>query len=112
MKEILNIIANSETGSFLAVLKNCGPKISPGMLSFPMEGVSLALDFPQKKLINKRLFLILDHLVHEAGGRLYPAKDAHMSAIHFKRAYPRWAEVEKLRDPRILSKFWMRTALG
>lgn len=112
LKEILNIIAKSETGSFLAVLKNCGPKISPGMLSFPMEGVSLALDFPQKKLINKRLFLILDHLVHEAGGRLYPAKDAHMSAIHFKRAYPRWAEVEKLRDPRILSKFWMRTALG
>jgi hypothetical protein len=35
-----------------------------------------------------------------------------MSAIHFKRAYPRWVEVEKLRDPRMLSKFWMRTALG
>ena len=101
-------IARSGTGSFLAVLKQCGASISPGLLSFPLHGVSLALDFPQHDAINERLFLRLDALVHEAGGRLYPAKDAHMSALHFKQAYPAWEKVESLRDPKLLSRFWQR----
>jgi len=101
-------IAHSGTGSFLAVLKQCGDIVSPGLLSFPMRGVTLALDFPQREPENSRLFSKLDALVHEAGGRLYPAKDAHMSAAHFQQAYPAWRQVEALRDPQLLSRFWRR----
>ena len=105
---LIREVANSGTGSFLAVLKQCGPLKSPGLLSFPMHGVSLALDFPHREPTNQRLFARLDSLVQEAGGRLYPAKDAHMSATHFQRAYPAWQRIEALRDPRLLSRFWAR----
>jgi FAD/FMN-containing dehydrogenase len=105
---VLREIARSGTGSFLAVLKQCGSLPSPGLMSFPMHGVSLALDFPQRAEINRRLFASLDALVHEAGGRLYAAKDAHMSAVHFQRAYPAWQRVEALRDPHLMSRFWQR----
>jgi FAD/FMN-containing dehydrogenase len=90
------------------VLKRCGPLRSPGLLSFPLEGTSLALDFPQRESANRRLFATLDAIVHEAGGRLYPAKDAHMSGADFRHAYPSWREVEALRDPALTSRFWQR----
>lgn len=106
--DIMQQIAKSGTGSFLAVLKQCGPLTSPGLMSFPMQGVSLALDFPQRDQVNDRLFKKLDALVHEAEGRLYPAKDAHMSSTYFKQAYPQWERVEALRDPQLLSQFWKR----
>ena len=108
IRDVLQLISKSGTGSFLAVLKQCGELASPGLLSFPLHGVSLALDFPQRARVNERLFRKLDALVHEVGGRLYPAKDAHMSATHFKQAYPCWESVEALRDPRLMSQFWKR----
>jgi FAD/FMN-containing dehydrogenase len=91
------------------VLKRCGDIRSPGLLSFPMEGTSLALDFPQRDQQNARLFTKMDAIVREAGGRMYPAKDAHMTGTDFRAAYPRWEQVEALRDPAILSRFWERT---
>ncbi|MBS1212496.1 MAG: FAD-linked oxidase [Proteobacteria bacterium] len=108
IREVMTQISASGTGSFLAVMKQCGDVASPGLLSFPIPGVSLALDFPQRDAVNERLFARLDALVHEAGGRLYPAKDAHMPAKHFKQAYPRWEQVEALRDPQLMSRFWRR----
>jgi len=108
IRSVVREIAKSGTGSFLTVLKRCGDLASPGLLSFPMPGISLALDFPQRAQINRQLFDKLDALVHDAGGRLYPAKDAHMSAAHFQRAYPAWEEVEGLRDPQLMSRFWRR----
>ena len=107
-RAILKAISTSGSGSFLAVLKRCGNIESPGLLSFPLEGTSLALDFPQRDEQNKRLFAILDAIVHEAGGRLYPAKDAHMSGGDFRAAYPQWQQLEALRDPAMLSRFWER----
>jgi FAD/FMN-containing dehydrogenase len=107
-RSILEAISTSGAGSFLAVLKRCGSIKSPGLLSFPLEGTSLALDFPQRDEKNKRLFTTLDAIVHEAGGRLYPAKDAHMSGADFRTAYPQWQQLESLRDPAMLSRFWER----
>ncbi|WP_322030614.1 FAD-binding oxidoreductase [Paraburkholderia sp. J76] len=109
IREILEAIATSGTGSFLAVLKRCGDIASPGLLSFPREGTSLALDFPQRDAQNARLFERLDAIVREARGRLYPAKDAHMSGADFRAAYPQWQQLESLRDPAMLSRFWERT---
>jgi len=108
MSAVLAEISRSGSGSFLAVLKQFGDITSRGPLSFPIPGVTLALDFPQKEFATARLFEKLDAIVHEAGGRLYPAKDAHMSAAHFKQAYPAWYQVEALRDPKLLSRFWKR----
>lgn len=108
LPEMLRAIAAHNTGSFLAVLKRCGDKVSPGLLSFPLPGASLALDFPQRDNLNRKLFARLDAIVHESGGRLYPAKDAHMRGSDFRNAYPLWEKVEALRDPFLLSRFWQR----
>ncbi|MBW4523529.1 MAG: FAD-binding oxidoreductase [Scytolyngbya sp. HA4215-MV1] len=107
MQELLVAIADSGQGSFLAVLKRCGDIKSPGLLSFPQAGTSLALDFPQKAALMP-LFKRLDAIVSDAGGRLYPAKDAHMSGDEFRKAYPEWEKLEELRDPTLMSHFWKR----
>lgn len=107
MQELLVAIADSGQGSFLAVLKRCGDIKSPGLLSFPQAGTSLALDFPQKAALMP-LFKRLDAIVSDAGGRLYPAKDAHMSGNEFRKAYPEWEKLEALRDPTLMSHFWKR----
>ena len=105
---LLDAISTSGKGSFLAVLKRCGNVPSPGLLSFPQSGTTLALDFPHSASLERELFPRLDAIVREAGGRLYPAKDAHMSGSDFRRAYPNWRKVEELRDPALLSRFWKR----
>lgn len=108
MKEILTTISRKKMGSFLAVLKRCGDIASPGLLSFPMKGATLALDFPHVDGKTNKLFDQLDTIVMQAGGRLYPAKDAHMSAEFFQKAYPEWEKLENIRDPKIMSRFWKR----
>jgi FAD/FMN-containing dehydrogenase len=107
MHELLRAIAEARQGSFLAVLKRCGDIASPGLLSFPLSGTSLALDFQQKAELEP-LFMQLDAIVRAAGGRLYPAKDAHMSGSDFRQAYPAWEQLEALRDPTLMSRFWKR----
>ena len=105
---LLAAIGKSGTGSFLAVLKRCGDIISPGLLSFPQPGTTLALDFPQTNRLESQLFSRLDAIVREAGGRIYPAKDAHMTGEDFRRSYPAWQQLEAMRDPALLSRFWKR----
>ncbi|MBO6228379.1 MAG: FAD-binding oxidoreductase, partial [Shewanella sp.] len=111
MRELLGAIADSGQGSFLAVLKRCGDIASPGLLSFPMPGTSLALDFPQSDELGNTLFPRLDAIVRAANGRLYPAKDAHMNGSDFRQAYPAWEQLEALRDPSLMSRFWKRVTL-
>lgn len=108
IKELLLAIKKTNKGSFLSVMKRCGEKKSPGLLSFPMPGISFALDFAENDSGNIKLFRTLDDIVHTAGGRLYPAKDAHMDGSHFRNAYPNWQRLETMRDPAILSTFWQR----
>ena len=105
--ELLSIIAFYNSGSFLAVLKRCGDIKSPGLLSFPVRGTSLALDFPNTKRL-KQLMSAMDGVVRQAKGRIYPAKDANMSGEDFRLAYPYWSKLEKLKDPSINSHFWKR----
>lgn len=108
IKDIITIIAKSGHGSFLVVLKRCGNLVSPGLLSFPLPGISLALDFPEQGNKNKALFQKLDQILRVSLGRIYPAKDAHMSGEDFRKAYPQWEALEKMRDPILLSHFWQR----
>lgn len=106
--ELLNVIARSGQGSFLAVLKTFGPLTSPGMLSFPREGVTLALDFSNRGAQTLALFDSLDKIVQSAGGRLYPAKDGRIGAAMFAAGYPNLSEFCKHLDPGLSSSFWRR----
>lgn len=106
--ELLEEIARSGQGSFLAVLKQFGDMRSRGMLSFARPGTTLALDFPNTGPGVFRLLERLDRIVDAADGALYPAKDARMSATSFQRAYPRWRELQQFLDPRFSSGFWRR----
>ena len=108
MTEALRLLARSGQGSFLAVLKSLGPLRSGGLVSFEGPGLSLALDFPNRGAETLRLLSQLDEIVVAAGGRIYPAKDARMSPATFKSGYPRWRELEVLRDPLFSSGFWRR----
>ncbi|MFH1067173.1 MAG: FAD-binding oxidoreductase [bacterium] len=106
--EMLRRIARSGQASFLAVLKMFGSMSSPGALSFPRQGITLALDFPNNGNKTFRFFDELDEIVRQAGGVLYPAKDARMSAGDFQKFYPQWKEFTKFIDPRFSSGFWRR----
>lgn len=105
---LLREIARSGQGSFLAVLKQFGTLPSPGLLSFARPGTTLALDFPNTGASVFTLLDRLDRIVDEAGGALYPAKDARMSAASFQRAFPRWQQMSTYLDPRFSSGFWRR----
>jgi decaprenylphospho-beta-D-ribofuranose 2-oxidase len=87
IRRAVEAISGSSMASFLAVLKRFGPGNS-GMLSFPVEGWTLALDFPNVPGL-ERLFDELDELVLDAGGRLYLAKDARLAPGDLDRMYPR-----------------------
>lgn len=86
LRDLLGHIAASGEGSFLAVLKRFGNKTSPGLLSFPQPGVTIALDFPFKGEATLHLLDSLDDVVAAAGGALYPAKDARMTPEFFWQA--------------------------
>ncbi len=106
--QILQRVGDSGSGSFLAVLKDFGPIASPGMLSFPCEGLTLAVDVPNRGRATLKMLDQFDELILAGNGRIYPAKDARMPAAVFKRQYPQWTEFEKLRDPMFSSTFWRR----
>jgi FAD/FMN-containing dehydrogenase len=110
LKHLFDVIAKSGQGSFLAVLKRFGTIKSPGLMSFPQPGYTLALDFKNIGSRSAELFAELDKIVLRSGGRLYPAKDALMSALTFQTSYPQWQEFEKFVDPRFTSMFWERVS--
>jgi decaprenylphospho-beta-D-ribofuranose 2-oxidase len=96
LRKILKAIGNSGFGSFLAVLKLFGEQES-GLISFPMKGYTLALDFP----IRNGLFEFLqqlDKLVLEYGGRIYLSKDARMDKEVYWKSYSRAHEFKEIID--------------
>lgn len=107
-EEMLKVIKKSGEGSFLAVLKTFGDRESGGLLSFPRPGVTLALDFPNRGEKTLKLFNELDHIIMQAHGRLYLAKDARMPRALFEAGYPRFNEFLKYRDPRMSSEMSRR----
>ena len=92
--KVLETLPRYRYGSFLAVLKLFGKQ--EGLLSFPQEGYTLALDFP----VSRELFPFLnrlDEIVLAHGGRLYLAKDGRMSGEMFRESYDKHKEFIKLK---------------
>ncbi|TKK89218.1 FAD-binding oxidoreductase [Herbidospora galbida] len=91
----LRVLAAGPGGVPLAVLKRLGPG-DAGLLSFPMDGWTLAADMPAAPSLAPLLGR-LDDLVARAGGRVYLAKDSSLSARHMARMYPRLPEFREIR---------------
>ena len=106
--EIFRRIKKSNMGSFLAVLKTFGKTPSLGTLSFPTEGVTLALDFPNYGAPLLTLLEECDEIVRSVKGRVYPAKDARMSRESFHTFFPQVTSFQSLIDPLFESQFWRR----
>jgi len=112
IRDILEQISRSGEGSFLAVLKAFGDLPSPGLLSFPRPGVTLALDFPNREKKTRELLDRLDGIVAAAGGAVYPAKDARMTGERFRQFFPGWNAFLRYKDPGFSSEFWRRVMKG
>jgi decaprenylphospho-beta-D-ribofuranose 2-oxidase len=96
VRRSFELVAAARAPSFVTVLKRFGEGDS-GLLSFPMAGWTLALDFPARTPGLAGLLDQLDQLVVEAGGRVYLAKDSRVPADVLAQMYPRLAEFRKLR---------------
>jgi hypothetical protein len=68
----------------------------------------LALDFPNRGPPTLQLLEMLDTITRAAGGAVYPAKDARMSARSFQQYFPAWKQFEDYIDPKFSSSFWRR----
>lgn len=86
LQSLLGTIATSGQLPFLNILKTLGPA-SGGMLSFPQEGYTFAIDFPVRAGLEDLLGR-LDQMVLDAGGRIYLGKDAYLKAELFRKMYP------------------------
>ena len=102
MRRVLGHAQRNGLASFLSVLKYMGPQ--QGMLSFPMEGYTLTLDFPA----SPALWPVLDELdaiVADAGGRLYLTKDCRMGSKMFSQGYAEAGRFREIRQAAGAGKF-------
>jgi FAD/FMN-containing dehydrogenase len=111
-QEILSAISDSGEGSFLGVIKKFGSIESPGILSFPRPGLTLALDFAFRGERTLQLFSRLDSIVQSVQGALYPAKDGRMSRHMFEISYPGLERFRSFVDPHLSSGFWRRMQIA
>lgn len=86
IRQLLETISKSRRASFLAVLKRLGAT-GQGMLSFPLPGYTLALDFPNGSGVGELLTKLI-HITRDHGGRVYLAKDSALTPDDFMAMYP------------------------
>lgn len=102
IRELLEKISHSNSNSFLAVLKRFGKQES--YLSFPIEGYTLALDFPITKN-NLKLMSQLDEITLKYKGQFYLAKDSRLNKEIFKRSDIKFAKFSKYRTLKMKERF-------
>ena len=97
LRVIVERLATSGAASFVTVLKRFGAS-NPAPLSFPAPGWTLTLDIPAGTKGLSAMLHELDHVVLDAGGRHYMAKDSHTTPDAIRRGYPRLAEWQAVRN--------------
>jgi decaprenylphospho-beta-D-ribofuranose 2-oxidase len=100
VKEVLERLTHARQFPCLAVLKQMGPQ--RGLLGFPIEGWTLAVDIPVGSRHLVDALDAIDLMVASAGGRVYLAKDSRMRPDVFRRMYgdlDRWLEIRRQIDP-------------
>lgn len=95
VREVLQTVASSGVPSLLTVAKDCGDE-GEGLLSFPLPGISVALDLPHRPG-TQHVVDRLNALVTAAGGRIYLAKDALTRAADFRAMEHRLDAFEAVR---------------
>lgn len=111
-EEVINLVLDelqkNNHVAALGVLKTFGEIESLGLLSFPMKGLTLAIDIQNKG--NKTLNMLdkLDEIILNNNGRLYPAKDCRMSAKTFKQCFKDFNKFNNFVDPMFSSNFFER----
>jgi FAD/FMN-containing dehydrogenase len=116
LRELIERVSNSGRASFLAVLKSMGER-SGGLLSFPLPGLTLALDLANAGRRTVDLLGDLDQIVLRHGGRVYLAKDATLSRENFEAMYPdlpQFKQIKQQLDPsnRFSSSLSRRLGIG
>ncbi len=91
----LERLVASGAGSFLCVIKDCGPE-GEGVLSFPRPGISIAVDLPVRRT-TQSLVDELNQRVLAEGGRIYLAKDSFTRARDFQAMEPRLERFRRIR---------------
>ena len=110
VRELIEVIAEGGRGLLSRRTEKLRRPAVAGLISFPMKGTTLALDFANRGDRTLRLLARLDETVLAARGRLYPAKDGRMPAAMFRAGYPDWERFARIVDPGFSSGFWRRVA--
>jgi len=108
--QLLDAIIVSGAGSPLAVLKDFGANPPVGLLSFPREGTTLAVDIRNQGEETLELMSKLDSIVASAKGSVYPAKDGRVPPGLFQSGFPKSQEFLAYVDPGLSSAFWRRVS--
>jgi decaprenylphospho-beta-D-ribofuranose 2-oxidase len=95
VREFMERMTKLGAASPLCVIKDCGPE-GPGLLSFPLEGTSIAVDMPVSADI-QRIVDGLNEFIISVGGRIYLTKDRFTRPEHFRAMEPRLARFLEVR---------------
>jgi decaprenylphospho-beta-D-ribofuranose 2-oxidase len=116
LREALERLRAARVPVYLAVLKRLGAGAGGGgMLSFPIDGWTLALDVPAAASTARATLDGLDELVAQAGGRVYLTKDARLRRDCLAAMYPQlddWRQARAALDPRGVMRSDLGTRLG
>jgi decaprenylphospho-beta-D-ribofuranose 2-oxidase len=96
VRDFMELMTKLGGASPLCVIKDCGPE-GKGVLSFPLEGTSIAIDMA----VSPELQGIVDRLnefVIAAKGRIYLSKDRFTRPEHFRAMEPRLPAFLALRE--------------
>ncbi|QQR91287.1 MAG: FAD-binding oxidoreductase [Myxococcales bacterium] len=95
-RRVLEILAKYKAASFLCVIKDCGEQ-GQGLLSFPMPGISIALDIPIRDNTQELVDALNEQLIRD-GGRIYLTKDGFTREKHFAQMESRLAHFNEIRQ--------------
>ncbi len=96
VREFMDLLTRLGGASPLCVIKDCGPQ-GNGVLSFPLEGTSIAVDMAVSPGI-QQIVDRLNEFVIATGGRIYLTKDRFTRADHYAAMEPRLPQFIALRD--------------